>query len=176
MLLRFLNRYAAWLFYAYIIGGLVFLLLIESVFNGGFYFSVKILWLPLMLLVFGFTWAKRHVLYDATKSIFKLWLFAAVFYPLTILFGWPYVMAFNAITASGDTIVYRGPVVRKWIGHSPRGDDSCRIEVRDTDSGEIITITVPPERYASLAVGDVAAEEFLRGGFGIPYRWRFAKP
>ena len=174
-MLRFLCRYAVWLVSAYMIGGIVFLVLIESVFNGGFDFSMKILWLPLLLLIFGFTWVNRHLLGDAYKSVFMPWLLAVLAYPLMILFSWPYVMALNAATASGDMIVYRGPVVRRRIDHGTRGGDSCRIDLRDVHSTEIITITVPLGRYASLSVGDIATEEFRRGGFGIPFRWRFAK-
>ena len=70
-MLRFLCRYAVWLVSAYMIGGIVFLVLIESVFNGGFDFSMKILWLPLLLLIFGFTWSWGSSLNSLTYSIMQ---------------------------------------------------------------------------------------------------------
>jgi hypothetical protein len=173
---RFLCRYGSWLFLAYMLGGVVFVLLIDSVFNGGFSFAMKILWLPLALLIFGFTYVNRQFFYVETRSRRKPWLLAALLYPLAILMSWPYVMALNAATSSGDTVTYGGPVERKWIHHSPRFGDTCEIDIRDTHSSEVVTVTVPPEKYGSISQGDIATVEFTRGGFGIPYRWRFHKP
>jgi hypothetical protein len=174
-MLHVLYRYANWIFFCYMGGAAVFLLLIESVFNGGFAQSIKWLWLPLAVLIFGFTWLNRYLFHANSGSSRQSWLFAFILYPVVLLLSWPYVMALNAATASGDTMTYRGPVVQKRIDHSRRYGDSYQIELQDTRSTEIITLTVPPARYSSLSVGDVTTEEFLRGGLGILFRWRFTK-
>lgn len=175
-MLRFLYRYGSWLFIAYMIGGAVFLLLIESVFNGGLSFAVRILWLPLALLIFGFTWVNRQFFYDAKRSVVAPWLIATLLYPVALLMSWPYMMALNAATAKGDSQIYAGPIVRKWIHHAARSGDECEIDIRDRQSSQVITITVSPIYYTSHSVGDIATAEFMRGGFGIPYRWRSRQP
>ena len=153
----------------------MFLILIQSTFNGGFWQSVTWLWLPLAILIFGFTWLNRHFFYAQTGSRRQPWFIAILLYPIVLLMTWPYVMALNAATASGDTTTFRGQVVRKWIHHSARYGDSCELDLRDSNSGETVTLTVPQSRYDSLSVGDVTMEKFLRGGLGIPFRWIFTK-
>ncbi len=44
----------------YMLGTIFFFFFIGSVFNGGFGFSMKVLWIPIGLLVFGFTWVNRE--------------------------------------------------------------------------------------------------------------------
>src|ERR1700674_49894 len=174
-MLHLLSRYANWIFFGYMGGAVVFLLLIESVFNGGFAQTIRWLWLPLAVLIFGFTWLNRHSFYANSGSRSQLWLLAVIFYSVALFLSWPYVMGLNATTASGNTMSFRGPVVKKWIHHSGRYGDSCQVDLQDTRSAETITLTVSPTRYASLSVGDVTSEDFLRGGLGIPFRWRFGK-
>ena len=174
---HFICRYGNKVFLAFMFGGLVCLLLVESVFNGGFDFSTKILWLPLGLLIFGYTWVNRQFFYIEMRSVRKPWLYAVMLYPMAILLSWLYMMLINAVTSSGDALVYRGPVEHKWVHHGGvRFGDSYEIDIRNADSSEVVTITVTPERYASISKGDVLAAEFKRGGFGIPFRWRFHKP
>ena len=172
---RFVWRFGSFLLLIYLAGGGVFLWLIESVWNGGFSFSAKILWLPLAVLIFGFTWANRRFFRTAMRSGFKPWLMAALLYPIALLMSWPYVMALNAATARGDTVVYKGPIERKWI-HSNRSRDTCEVDLRNTQSAEVITVSVSHQTYASLSVGEMAEVTFMRGGFGIPYQWRFHRP
>jgi hypothetical protein len=174
---RFVYRYSGLLFLAYVAGGMLFLVLIDSVFNGGFSFSMKILWLPVALAIFGFTCLNREFLRAEMGSSAKPWLLAAMLYPIVLLMSWPYVMALNAATARGDTLVYNGRIERKWIHHgSGRFGDTCEIDIRDTQSSEVVTIRVSPEKYASLSQDDIVTVAFTRGGFGIPYRWRFTEP
>jgi hypothetical protein len=172
----FFHKHRDWLvvflFFASIVGSVFFLVAIESVFNGGFYFSVRILWLPLALLVFGFTWFNRRSLYIAMQGRWKTWLTALASYPMALLMCWPYIMAINAATSSGEKMVYRGPIKRKWIGRGSRGR-FYEIDVLDSSTSQVITLDVSPEKYASLREGDIFTTEFIRGGFGIPYRWRF---
>ena len=152
---RFIHRYGTALFFAYMVVGLLFLLLIESVFNGGFWQSTKWLSLPVAGAIFGFTWVNREFLYRQTRSRHEPWVTSLLLYPLAVLFIWPYVMALNAATAMGDVITYSGPIVQKWIQHSGRGGATCQIDVGDTRSAQTVTVTVPREKYASLSEGDV---------------------
>jgi hypothetical protein len=173
---RFVYRYSGLFFLAYIAGAMLFLVLIDSVFNGGFSFSMKILCLPVAVVIFGFIWVNRESLRAEMGSSRKPWLLAAMLYPVALLMGWPYVMALNAATARGDTLVYTGTVERKWIHHgSQRFGDTCEIDIKDTKSSQVVTIPVSPQKYASLSEGEIVTVAFMRGGFGIPYRWRFPK-
>ena len=171
-----LHRHRDWLLvfllFAYLVGGGFFLVAIESVFNGGFYFSVRILWLPLALLVFGFTWFNRHFLYREMQSFWKTWATAVAAYLMFLVMTWPYVMAVNAATSNGEKMVYGGQIQRKWIGHGSRSR-FYEIDVFDSSTSQVVTFDVSPEKYASLREGEIFTTGFIRGGFGIPYRWRF---
>ncbi len=88
--------------------------------------------------------------------------------------SWPYLMIVNAVTGQGDKITYSGPVVKKWVGGNGRRD-WYEIDVMDTNSAKVITIEVQRGQYDSFQPGDKFVVEYLRGGFGIPYRWRFQR-
>ena len=110
----FVYRHRVWLIAFYLVGAGFFLIATQSVFNGGLSFSVRILWFPLALLIFGFTWLNRRFFY-AMQSRWKTWLAALAWYPVSLLLTWPYVMALNAATSTGDRMAYSGPIQRKWI-------------------------------------------------------------
>lgn len=59
---------------------------------------------------------------------------------------------------------------RKWILQG-RGK-SYQIDVLDSSTAHMVTFIIPPQKYNSLSEGDIFTAEFIRGGFGIPYRWR----
>jgi hypothetical protein len=173
-----LYKHRDWLlvssFFAYLAGGVFFLVAIESVFNGGFDFSVRILWLPIAVLIFGFTWFNRHFLYQMTQSRWKTWGTAALAYPVLLLMAWPYVMALNAATSSGEKMIYSGPIQRKWISRGGRGT-SYQIDLLDQSTSTVIQLMISPQKYTSVKEGENFTIEFIRGGFGIPYRWRFQR-
>jgi hypothetical protein len=79
-------------------------------------------------------------------------------------------MALNAATSTGDRMAYSGPIQRKWILQG-RGK-SYQIDVLDSSTAHMVTFIIPPQKYNSLSEGDIFTAEFIRGGFGIPYRWR----
>ena len=58
----------------------------------------------------------------------------------------------------------------KWILQG-RGK-SYQIDVLDSSTAHMVTFIIPPQKYNSLSEGDIFTAEFIRGGFGIPYRWR----
>ena len=169
----FVYQYRIWLLLFYVAGSLFFLITIESVFNGGFDFSLRVLALPLALLIFGVMWSSRKFFYSETKSVWKAWLLALGLYLFALLFSWPYVMAVNAASSSGEKIIYRGPIQRKWIRRGARGNTSYEIDVLDSSTSTLVTLDVSSQKYISLHEGEIYTAEFIRGGFGIPYRWRF---
>ncbi len=175
-MVHFLYRYGGFFFFAYMAGGLVFLLLIDSTFNGGFFFSVKHLWLPLALLIFGYVWVNRGFFRAEMRSSIKPWFIAALLYPTALLMSWPYLMAVNAATGHGETLTYQGPIERKWIQHGRNNFNSCMIDIKDTTSAEVVPLVVSPQSYASLLPGEMVSVSFRRGGLGIPYRWRSEGP
>jgi hypothetical protein len=169
----FLYKYRHFLLALYVFGGAFFLLAIESVLNGVFYFSMRLLWLPVAILVFGFTWLNRDFLYRKMKSRWETWAVALFAYPFLLFITWPYVMALNALSSTGETITYRGPIQRKWVAHGRA--TSYQIDVLDAATSQVVTLIIRPQEYAALKEGDRFSTKFIRGGFGIPYRWRFGR-
>jgi hypothetical protein len=109
---------------------------------------MKILCLSVAVVIFGFIWVNRESLRTEMGSRRKPWLLAAMLCPIE----------------------------RKWIHHgSQRFGDTCEIDIRDTQSSQVVTVPVSPQKYASLSEGEIVTVAFMRGGFGIPYRWRFPK-
>jgi len=168
---KFIARFGNALFLAYIGGGFLFLILLDSIFNGGFGVAVRLLWSPLAILIFGFTWWYRRDLYDLGMARSKVWVTASITYPILVLMGWPYVMAYNAMTPSGHSIVYSGQILRKFIsGGRVRGH---QVVIMDRSTHEPITLSVSSNNFATLSVGNSVQKSFHVGGLGIPYRWRF---
>lgn len=173
-MIEVLIRHRNLLLGAYLLGALFFLVAIESVFNGGFFFAISWLWLPLLVIVFGFTWWYRERLYRLAKnSKVRMWVIAALMYPLVLLMSWPYMMALNAATATGARVVYKGPIVRKWV--SKGKSTSYHIDIYDEATRMPVTLNCSSQRYDSLSEGQVISREFQLGGFGIPFGWRFSR-
>jgi hypothetical protein len=112
---RLIVRFGIALFLVFIGSGLFFLLIIETTFNGGFAVSVKLLWLPLATIVFGFTYLNREMLQARSRRPWHAWAMAVALYPMMLLFAWPYVLAANALLASKGRIEFRGPIVAKFM-------------------------------------------------------------
>jgi hypothetical protein len=167
---RFLTRYGNALFLGFLGVGVALLVAIESIFNGGFVYSIKATWFPLALLTFGVTWMYRHDFKRIGRSRSKVWITAALLYPIALLMTWPYVMAANALTTSGRSITYQGPVTHKWIssGRFPGN----QVVIFDQATGKKITLSMSQSRYNTLSKGDNVMETFSIGGLGIPFRWR----
>jgi len=172
IVVRFLIRFSGGLLIAFALGALVFLVTIDSVFNGGFSESLKILWLPCGLAVLSFTYVNREVLGESTLAPWQMWVMAAMFYPLSLLFGWPYLMAINALSVNPVPHVYSGPVIAKFVTSGK--SVSYHIRLRDVSSEETIELYLSKEAYSKARVGTVYCAAFHRGLFDIPFRWRFA--
>jgi len=151
----------------------VFLMTIESVFNGGFDFSVRILWIPIGILIAGFTWWCRHDFERILNSRWKAWVTAGLLYPIALLMSWPYVMALNALLPSNSSVTYEGPVTRKFISGGRR--NSYQVVIRDRSTQKEVTLSTSESRYGELSPGNTIQETFSVGRLGIPFRWRHAK-
>ncbi len=165
-----LYRYRNVLFFTYLGFSVFFLLKLDSVFNGGFYYSVRLLWLPLAIVIFGYTWLNRTFLYSVNANKIITWVLAVMLYALSLLMTWPYVMAVNALTSNGDEIVYQGPIEKKWISKGKQW--SYHLVIRDQQSMKKITVNCSKKRYYSLSEGDVIVERFYIGGLDFPFRWK----
>lgn len=166
-------RFGTALFLLFIGGALFFLLTIDTMFNGGLAFSVKVLGLPLAMIVFGFTYLNRKVLQARSRRPWYVWLFAVLFYPLTLLFAWPYVLAANALLPTKGRIEFRGPIVGKFT--SGGRYTSYHVRIHDVGSGQSVELNVGRREYETLAVGAPYSSCFEHGRFDIPFRWRFAE-
>ncbi|EJL84600.1 hypothetical protein PMI15_02079 [Polaromonas sp. CF318] len=171
-MIRFLIRFSGLLFIAFALGALVFFASIESVFNGGFAESIKILCLPFGVAILAFMYFNREALADSSLGLWQSWLLAAIVYPLSLLFGWPYLMAVNTLAFNPAPIIYSGPVIAKFV--SSGKSTSHHIRLRDVSSGEIVELLSPRDAYSRIQVGAMYCTAFHRGLFGIPFRWRFA--
>ncbi|RYD84392.1 MAG: hypothetical protein EOP84_05620 [Verrucomicrobiaceae bacterium] len=171
--IELLYRYRSVLLMSFMLFSVFLLFAIESVFNGGFTFSLRILWAPWALLIVGFGGWNYDFLARETRSRWRPWLFAILTYPVVLLMSWPYVMALNAVTGSGTTVIYEGPIMEKRItgGRHP----GHVVEILNKQSAELVTLRCSEARYHQLSEGDVFRETFFVGGFGIPYRWKFGE-
>lgn len=147
-----------------------FLLRLESIFNGGFFYSMQILCLPLAVIIFGYSWLYRSYFYRVNKSKIVTWTVVILFYGLTLLMTWPYVMAFNAFTGSGEKVIYEGPIEEKWISKGKHW--SYHLEIRDQKTLKTVTLNCSKNFYNSVSEGDYISDHFYMGGLGFPYRWK----
>jgi len=152
----------------------VFLMTIESTFNGGFIFAVQSLWLSLALIVFGVAWWCRQSFKEIPGFHGAPLLIAAILYPLLLLFSWPHVMALNAVLPSRGEVIYEGPVVKKWTS-GKKNRISYIIVVRDRATQKDMKLHAPKWQFEQLSVGDTMRKSFTLGGLGIPYRWRYGE-
>jgi hypothetical protein len=155
-------RHGGMLFTLYGVGAFVGLLLIRSTFNGGFYFSVKVLAVPAALLVVAFVHQNR-------AQLLSPWRKTAMIYPMLLVFTWPYVMMLNASHVSGR-VLFDGPVVEKFTSGSL--GSKCHIRIRDRHSGELVAFAVSARVFGGTEVGSDFHACFLKGLFGIPFLWR----
>lgn len=173
---RFISRFGTPFFITYTITAMILLGLIETVFNGGFYFSLRILWLPLAIVIFGVT-AYCHKDLPRGRNgkgpRWFPWVMAAVLYPLTLLMSWPYVLLVNALLPSRGPVTYAGPVIEKPL--SGGRTTTYLIVLDDFHTGEPITLAVSREAYDKIPLGMIVDQTFTIGGLGIPYNWRFAR-
>jgi len=168
---RLIVRFGIALFLVFIGGGLFFLLIIETTFNGGFAVSVKLLWLPLATIVFGFTYLNREMLQARSRRPWHAWAMAVALYPMMLLFAWPYVLAANALLPSKGRIEFRGPIVAKFMSggrYTP-----CHVRIHDVRTGQDVELNV--RCRANPTVGALYSACFERGQLDIPVRWRFAE-
>jgi hypothetical protein len=173
---HFLYRFGTLLMLAYAGSSLVFILTIESTFNGGFLFAIKSLWLPLGLAIFAVTWWCRRSFASIPGFRGTPWIAAVILYPIMLLLAWPHMMALNAILPSPGEVVYEGPVIKKRESISSKGGRvKYLITIHDQATQETVTLYAPKWQFEQLSVGDTMKKTFSVGGLGLPFRWRYGK-
>jgi hypothetical protein len=168
---RFAFRLGGLLFFAFALGALFSFAAIDSVFHGGFAKSIKIFWLPFGGAIFGFTYLNRKALAELSPNPWRPWVVAAIFYPLSLWFGWGYLMAINTLSVEPVPTAYSGPVTARFVVTGKRAT-THHIRFRDGSSGESIELRLLPEAYSKVEVGATYCAAFHRGLLGIPFRWR----
>ena len=166
-------RIGSRLFPIFMFGGLFWLMLIETTFNSGFDFMMKILALPLALIVFSFTYINQTALLAYSNSLLKLWGVAIAFYLLLLLFSWPYLLVVNAVFRDEKPVVYTGEIIKKYEHRSSKNSNSYLITIRDIDTNEDIVLKLPYLYFQEAQVGQRYCTVFYRGLLGIPFRWRY---
>ncbi len=164
-LARFVWRFGNGMFVLFGLGAAVFLLTIEMPVNDGFLFSLKVLCVPFGAVIFGYTWAKRDFLYTV-KGLVGTRVIACLAYPMLLLWGWPYVMALNALTGTGEKIVCSGRITAKWMTNGVP-----EAQMLETATQRKMVLHLSQAEYDALQPGAPYAIEFQRGGFGFPYKW-----
>jgi len=168
----FLARYGSAAFMAFCVGSVLWMILIESVFNGGLKESVRWLWLPWLALVVGYVVRYRRWLAECYRGkAWKAFGLAALIYPLLILMSWPYVMAANA-AGDGGSIEYAGRIEKKWI--SGGKTTSHLFDILSANAART-TVQVNEHVYETAQVGQHVHCSYRQGLFGIPYRWRYGE-
>lgn len=94
-------------------------------------------------------------------------------YVALVCFGIPYVMLANAVTASGATVTYEGPVISKFM--SGGRSRSHVLTVLDRHTQAPVEITVRHAEYEQVPVGASYRHCMEIGGLGLPFRWRFGE-
>lgn len=163
-------RYRNILLFTYLGFAGFFLLRLESIFNGGFHYSIQKLWFPLAIVIFSYTWINRKFFYSVNQNKIATWVVAAIFYGLSLLMSWPYVMAINAVTGNGEKIRYEGPIVKKWISKGKHW--SYHLDIRDKRTSKTVTLNCNKAFYHSINEGDDVVDTYIIGGLGFPYRWK----
>ncbi|MHA7002137.1 hypothetical protein [Aeromonas sp. R9-1] len=165
-------KYRNYLLGIYIGGAMLFLLLLETLHNGGFVESIKWLFIPIGIFIFAFFKVNlsklKKVLWP--NSRYKPWLYCVLVYVLTLFMSCPYIIAANAIAANSDVKLVSGVVVNKFISGSK--SNSFNVTVKDSSTTKEFDLTVGEEKFKHLKLGDSYSECFYVGRFGILYRWR----
>lgn len=161
---------------AFICGSLASMVLVEMLFNDGWLFAFKILGVVELVVVPYFLYRFRAPLLD--HSYFRPW---SVLFLLVsacacfLLLGAPLVMLANALTSSGEVVLYSGPVVNKWVNQGK--GKSYILQVADRRTSKSIDILASVHEYESITVGGQFSRCMSVGGLGLPYVWRYgSKP
>lgn len=162
------------LFGLYIAGMVFFLFAIDhSVDDGGMILTAKYFSIPVSAVVLVVFWMNRKSLYVQFGSATKAWISVLMVCPMALLSVWPYVLALNAITGAGEEISYTGRIVDGRVMKDSHANKQYVIDVKEDGTGRLIMFTVTPEQFKSVQKGARIKITFLRGGFGLPYRWKF---
>lgn len=154
-------------------GAIAFALLLEAPANDFYPHWAKILAAPLGILFFLFTY--RH--YRDIKKLtldkpWVIWTTAVGMYALALLLLPMYVLALNATIVREETLVFSGPVIKKYKFSKKPG---YIIRISDTKTGEPIDLGVSSTEFGRIQIGVEYRICFYRGLLAIPFKWRYGE-
>lgn len=127
-----------------------------------FFFLFFVKW----MILFSRTLPKHPPMLIRIYRLLGSTAFAAVFSFMCI----EYFPFWNAVSGSGEKILVSGPVIHMEVGTANRYTGKPRYITIHHD-GRDIQLTVPPEEYAALKVGQTYYREMKLGGLGYYYNW-----
>ncbi len=147
--------------------------LLEAPANDFYANWAKILAAPLGILFFSFTY--RH--YRDIKKLtldkpLVIWTTAVAMYALALLLVPMYVLALNATIVREETLVFSGPVIKKYKFSKKPG---YIIRISDTKTGESLDLGVSSTEFGKIQIGVEYRICFYRGLRDIPFKWRYGE-
>jgi hypothetical protein len=134
---------------------------------------VYFLWAVLFILLFikwmflfSRTLPKRpSVLIKIYRTLGSIFIAALLSFICT-----PYFSFWNAVSGSGEKILIGGPIIHMKVETASRYYGKPR-RITILHNGRNITLTVPPEEYENLSLGQTYSREMRLGGLGYYYNW-----
>jgi len=154
----------------FILGGLLYFS-IGTIFNGGFFLAMKWLAAPIAILMLIITVFDCSRLTGTRNRFRKFMTYMFLYYPLITLFSWPIFLGVNAVTTTGEAIAIVGPVAKKSTSGGNR--HSYEITIHDKKNNNNTKISIPKRNWDQVRIGDIYKFCYMKGGFGVPYYWRF---
>jgi hypothetical protein len=172
---KFFQEYGLYiLFVGYSLGSRFFQVFIETKGREGVVTCLSFLFLPIAILVFGSIYFFRDRLHlDRETKIVKLLIPISAFLAVWLI-SWGYGLAINAITSSGESIIFEGKVVYKRIlPPGPHSQVGYIVKISNEATDEVDELYINKYDFDRLEIGDFHSEVYTKGGLGIPYRYRW---
>jgi hypothetical protein len=137
--------------------------------------DIRVLFLGIFFCVLFFIWTvvllsrslPRH---PSGMVWFYRVLGAAIVAPIFAFMCIGYFTFWNAVSGSGEKVLVSGPVVHMEVGTAGRLTGKPRyITIRH--NGRDIKLTVSPQEYSALSLGQTYYREMKLGGLGYYYNW-----
>ena len=157
---------------------MLFLLLIESTnTNDVFLDGFKFLFIPIGILLFGFSIINFKQIYSISSLTSKLtyWIYCFGTYILLLLMAGPYLLAVNATLSSYDIHKVSGLVIDKSKSRSGGKYSSTEhiLVIKDEATLKSHRLQTTENQYKKISKGDNYSECFYIGGLNTLFKWRF---
>lgn len=146
----------------------------ETPYNAPYAWAFKWLLGPLVISVILLVFLQKEKLVKKLKSwilIFFLMVFAVM---AGMISGAGYINIINTWVANPKQVMIQGTVTEKRESQSPFGQPSKQIRIKNAETGSITTLTVMPDEYTRINVGDIYRRSMTEGLLGYPFsrRWQ----